>query len=86
MPSTLIMAMRLNIIFSSYHLLIFGELIFVAEFILLLVAQAGKIAFPARAEVDVPPPEATQQGIGFLVVMCTEFAVFALMCHNSFIF
>ena len=77
------MVMRLNIIFSSYHLLIFGELIFVAEFILLLVAQAGKVAFPTRAEVDVPPPETAQQGVGFLVVVCTEFAVFTLMCHNA---
>jgi hypothetical protein len=42
-------------------LLIFLELIFLAEFILLLVTQAGKIAFPAWAEIDVPPPEATQQ-------------------------
>ena len=33
----------------------------------------GKIILPAGAEVDVPPPEAAEEGLGILVVVSPEF-------------
>jgi hypothetical protein len=63
---------------SSFFILflIFGELIPIADFGLLLVVQTREIGFPAGTEVDVPTPEASHQGAGLLVIMSTEFAVF----------
>ena len=36
-----------------------------------------EIALESRAEVDMPPPEPADEGLGILVVMRAEFAVFA---------
>ena len=45
----------------------------------------GEIGLPARAEVDVPAPEAAEQRLGILVVMCAELAGFAgvVLFHMS---
>ena len=42
-----------------------------------LLVLMGEIGLEARAEVDVPAPEPTQEGFGILVVMRAELAVFA---------
>ena len=45
----------------------------------------GEEGLEARAEVDVPTPEAAPQGLGILVVVSPELAGLArvfLFCHN----
>ena len=37
----------------------------------------GEIRLEARAEIDMPTPEPSEEGFGVLVVMCAELAVFA---------
>ena len=46
-----------------------------SQFSLLLVAQTCEIAFPSRTKIDVPAPEATQQRLGFSIVVCSEFTI-----------
>jgi len=68
---------------SILNLLILSELVSFSQFGLPLWCLRGEESLPSRAEVDVPPPKAPQQRVGFLVVVRTELAVFAIMCHND---
>jgi len=46
----------------------------------------GEEGLEARAEIDVPPPEAAPEGLGILVVVSPELAGLAgefLFCHNA---
>jgi hypothetical protein len=63
-------------------LLVFCELIFLSQLCLLFFIQTCEVSLPTWTEIDVPAPELTQHGIGLLIVMCSEFAILALMCHN----
>ena len=42
-----------------------------------------EIGLEARAEIDVPAPETTDDRLGILVVVSPELAIFTDMCHNS---
>ena len=44
----------------------------------------GEVVFPARAEVDVPAPDAAGERFGVVVVLCPEGAGLAgvLLSHN----
>ena len=51
-----------------------------------LCVLVGEVGPEARAEVDVPTPEAAPQGLGILVVVSPELAGLAgefLFCHNA---
>ena len=64
-------------------LLILLEIIFLPENGLDCVVLMGEIGLEARAEVDVPPPDAAEHRFRILVVMRSELAVLAgILCHN----
>jgi hypothetical protein len=73
---------RAAILLLAIPFSIFVEIVEFSQFFLFLVALPGKVASPAWAIVDVPPPEAAQQRVRALVVMSPKLAVFADMCHN----
>ena len=52
-------------------MLILVEVVLLAQFLLLLRRQGLEIAAPAGAEIDLPAPEATDEGLGILVIRST---------------
>ena len=66
-------------------LLIFIEIVLVPERGFGVVVLVGEVGPPARAEVDVPAPEASKDALGVLVIPCLESAGLAgemLFSHN----
>lgn len=62
--------------------LVLVEMILLSQLSLLFIVLAGKERFPAWAEVDVPAPEAAKQRLWILVIVSSEFAILAGVCHN----
>ena len=65
------------------------EVVFLPKGGLRLFVLMGEEGLPARAEVDMPAPEAAFEGLGILVVRCAELAVLAgvgLLCHGVIVF
>ena len=52
-----------------------------------LLVLMREIALESRAEIDMPAPEPADEGLGILVVMRAEFAVFAgVFVHGGGVF
>lgn len=67
-------------------LLILFEIVLFAECGFGLFVLMGEEGLEARAEIDVPAPEAAEGRLGVLVVVCAELAVLAgvgLLCHKA---
>ena len=66
-----------NIFIFYGFLLILLEIVFLPQHSLHRILLMRKISLESRAEVDVPAPESTEERFRILVVMRSEFAVFA---------
>ena len=67
------------------RLLIFSELILLAQCLLLISRKRSEISFPARTEINMPTPKTTHQRVWFLIVISAQFAMFTLMCQTFII-
>jgi len=64
-------------------LLVFLEVVLGPELGLHLIGLMGEIALPARAEVDMPAPETSAEGLWVLVVLGPQRAGFTgVGCHR----
>ena len=46
----------------------YRKIVFLDEYLLLVVGKRFHVCLPAGAKVGVPPPQAPQEGLGFFVV------------------
>ena len=78
MTTVTVMADRKN------RLLVFPEVVLLADGCLGLLVLMGEIGLEAGAEIDMPAPDAAEDRFGILVVMRPELAVFAgILCHKT---
>lgn len=62
------------------------EVVLSPELRLCLLVLMGEEGLEARAEDDMPPPEAAERRLGIPVIVSPELTVLAgiiLMCHNA---
>ena len=66
-----------NIFIFYGFLLILLEIVLLPQHGLYRIILMRKVGLESRAEIDVPAPEFTEERLRILVVMRSEFAVFA---------